>query len=200
MPDTEPNAHPDNFANAPLDEAVGRLARLIRLERPHVVITYGEDQSRYPHPDHLRVHEITAPAVERAADETWEPDGDRPWQVQKIYWSNGFTRARLLAIHGWFIQNGQESPFEEWISKIPEDADDRVTTRVDVSGHLDVARDALRAHKTQVASDSFFFRVPVEELREIHFWEEYELAWSLFGRGPADEHGFETDLFAGIPD
>ena len=27
MPDTEHNAHPDNFANADLDEAVGRLVR-----------------------------------------------------------------------------------------------------------------------------------------------------------------------------
>ena len=30
MPDTEANARPDNFANAPLDEAVGRLVRIIR--------------------------------------------------------------------------------------------------------------------------------------------------------------------------
>ena len=27
MPDTETNARPDNFANAPLDEAVGRFVR-----------------------------------------------------------------------------------------------------------------------------------------------------------------------------
>ena len=33
MPDTDANAHPDNFANADLDEAVGRLVRIIRAER-----------------------------------------------------------------------------------------------------------------------------------------------------------------------
>jgi len=36
MPDTEENARPDNFANAPLDEAVGRLVKIIRAERPQV--------------------------------------------------------------------------------------------------------------------------------------------------------------------
>ena len=34
MPDTEPNAHPDNFANADLDEAVGRLVEIIRGRTP----------------------------------------------------------------------------------------------------------------------------------------------------------------------
>src|SRR5688572_4985659 len=54
MPDSEANAHPDNFANAPFDEAVGRLAEILRRERPQVVLTYPDDQQGYPHPDHLR--------------------------------------------------------------------------------------------------------------------------------------------------
>ena len=36
MPDTEANANPDCFANAPLDEAVGRLFKIMREEKPHV--------------------------------------------------------------------------------------------------------------------------------------------------------------------
>ena len=87
MPDTEANARPDNFANAPADEAVDRLARILREERPQVVITYGEDQSRYPHPDHLRVHDITGPAIARAADRAWT-DGE-PWQGAKIGRAHG---------------------------------------------------------------------------------------------------------------
>ena len=50
MPDTETNARPDNFANAPLDEAVGRLVRIIRAERPQVIITYREDRNVLPAP------------------------------------------------------------------------------------------------------------------------------------------------------
>ena len=48
MPDTEANARPDSFAQAPLDEAVERLVAVIRRERPQVIITYGDDQTRVP--------------------------------------------------------------------------------------------------------------------------------------------------------
>ena len=34
MPGTEANENPDSFAQAPLDEAVGRLVAVIRRERP----------------------------------------------------------------------------------------------------------------------------------------------------------------------
>src|SRR5438105_3885052 len=67
MPDTETNSRPDNFANAPLEEAVGRLVRVIRAERPQVIITYRDDRNFYPHPDHIRVHEIQVPAFDLAA-------------------------------------------------------------------------------------------------------------------------------------
>ena len=68
MPDTETNARPDNFANAPLDEAVERFVRIIRAERPQVIITYRDEQNFYPHPDHIRVHEISGPAFDAAGD------------------------------------------------------------------------------------------------------------------------------------
>ena len=63
MVDTEPNNHPDSFHMAPIDEAVGRLVAIIRQERPQVIITYGDDQKFYPHPDHVKVHDISVPGV-----------------------------------------------------------------------------------------------------------------------------------------
>ena len=198
MPDTEANARPDNFANAPLDEAVGRLVTLLRAERPEVVVTYGEDQSRYPHPDHLRVHEVTMVAVERAADPAWRAADGAPFQVSKLYYSHGFSRRRILAMHGWFTEAGHESPFAEWVDKIPDDHDIKVTTRVDVAAWLQVGRDALMAHRTQVNPDGHWFKVPIDEMARLHPYEEYQLAWSLVGRGPIDDDGFETDLFGGL--
>ena len=53
MADTEPNNHPDCFHQADIDEATGRLVAIVRRERPQVIITYGDDQRGYPHPDHL---------------------------------------------------------------------------------------------------------------------------------------------------
>src|SRR5207253_1727234 len=43
MPGTDTNAHPGCFAQADVDEATGRLVRIIREERPQVVVTYDWD-------------------------------------------------------------------------------------------------------------------------------------------------------------
>ncbi|HWJ96796.1 MAG TPA: PIG-L family deacetylase, partial [Acidimicrobiales bacterium] len=68
MPDSPENADPRCFARAPEDEAVGRLVAVIRRVRPHVILTYGDEQSGYPHPDHLRVHDISIIAWDAAGD------------------------------------------------------------------------------------------------------------------------------------
>jgi mycothiol S-conjugate amidase len=207
MPDTEPNAHPDNFANADLDEAVGRLVEIVRAERPQVLVGYARDRV-YAHPDHVRVHEITVLAFERAGDPDWYPDLGAPWQPLKLYYTSGFTRERIKSMHDWFVEEGEESPFVKWIERIEADAaeaeasdaegeSDRTTTRIDVRGYLDVGRDALLAHRTQVPADSFFFRIPLEVQQERHPWEEYILARSLVDTGTVDGE-YETDLFAGL--
>lgn len=198
MPDSDANKRPENFANAPFDEAVERLVGIIRDERPQVIITYGEDQSRYPHPDHLRVHDITVPAFERAGDRAWYPGAGEPWAPAKLYYSHGFSRRRLIAMHGWFTENELESPYSDWLSKIAEDHDISVTTRIWVGDHVQVTRDALLAHRTQVDPEGFWFKVPTEQVKLRHPWEEYQLARSTVGRGEPDDEGFETDLFGGL--
>jgi mycothiol S-conjugate amidase len=202
MVDTEANAHPDNFANADLDEAVGRLVKIVRAERPQVLVGYARDRV-YAHPDHVRVHEITVLAFERAGDPDWYPDLGAPWQPLKLYYTSGFTKERIQSMHDWFVEQGEESPFTKWMERIDADAADETvdadvtTTRIDVRDFLDVGRAALLAHRTQVAPDSFFFRVPLEVAQERHPWEEYALARALVDTGRVDGE-YETDLFAGV--
>jgi len=209
MPDTEANAHPDNFANADLDEATGRLVEIVRRERPQVIVGYARDRV-YAHPDHVRVHEISVLAFERAGDPEWYPDLGEPWQPLKLYYSNGFTRERIRALHEWFVAQGDESPLAKWVehmdqrdaAALEDDAHDDAlesitTTRVDVRDQIAIARDALLAHRTQIPADSFFFRVPIEVEQELHPWEEYVLARTLVDPGVADGE-YETDLFAGL--
>ena len=112
MPDSEANAHPDCFANAPLDEAIERLVRLIRLERPHVIVTYSDDQQGYQHPDHLRVHDISVPAFALAGDADAFPDAGAPWQPSKLYYST-WSRARIEALHAKYLELGLESPYDD---------------------------------------------------------------------------------------
>jgi mycothiol S-conjugate amidase len=197
MPDTEANAHPDCFANADLDEAVGRLVAIIRAERPQVVLTYGEDHSRYPHPDHIRVHEITVPAFDRAGDPGWYPDAGEPWQPLKLYYMGGFSRRRIEAMHTYFVEQGEESPYTAWLERLPADEADPHTTSIDVGDFIEHGRRALMAHRTQIDPDGRWFRIPTEVIREVHPWEHYVLARSLVGDREVEGIA-EDDLFAGI--
>jgi len=191
MPDMPENAHPDAFANVPLDEAVGRLVAIIRRERPQVIITYGDDQSGYPHPDHLRVHDITLPAFERAGDPDAYLELGEPWQPVKMYYS-AWSRKRIELTHARLLELGMESPYDaKWFERPSQD--ERITTSVDITGYEDVRLDALLAHETQIDPTSpFWFGLPREEQVKIYPYDEYVLARSL-----VDTQIPETDLFSG---
>ncbi|HEY3834054.1 MAG TPA: mycothiol conjugate amidase Mca [Acidimicrobiia bacterium] len=199
MPDTEANARPENFANAPLDQAVGRFVEIIRAERPQVIITYHEDRDWYPHPDHIRVWEISEPAFDAAGDPDRYPDAGEPWQPSKLYYV-AWSFARVKALHQAHLDAGIESPFERWFEGEGfRDRDDRFTSRIDIGDFMAERRAALLAHATQVAPDGFWMKLPDEMVRNIYPWEDYILARSLVDTGVA-EGEIETDLFAGLRD
>ncbi|MHB8437827.1 MAG: mycothiol conjugate amidase Mca [Acidimicrobiales bacterium] len=205
MPDTEANADPRSFAQAPLDEAVGRLVAVVRGERPQVMVTYDEDQSGYPHPDHLRVHDISIAAFEAAADPSRYPDDGAPWQPRKLYYV-GWSSARVLATHEKFVELGLESPFDDaWLTRARSN-ERHYSTAVDITPFAHVRRDALLAHATQVDPNSpFWFGLPPEVARTVHPVDEYILARFMVPDGAtgrwhaADIAGVqEDDLFAGV--
>ncbi|MBV8959669.1 MAG: mycothiol conjugate amidase Mca, partial [Actinobacteria bacterium] len=178
MPDSEANKDPRSFAQADLDEAVGRLVEIVRRTRPQVMITYNEDQQGYPHPDHLRVHDISMAAFEAAADPDRFPDAGEPWQISKVYYSV-WSRKRFVAMHEKFLELGLESPFDDkWFDRPSQD--DSITTTIDISEQADVRRNALLAHATQIDPTSpFWFGLPPDIARTVHPFEEYLLARSL---------------------
>jgi mycothiol S-conjugate amidase len=192
MPESDANANPEAFANADLDEAVGRLVAIIRRARPQVILTYGDEQQGYPHPDHLRVHDITAPAVDRAADPAWYPEAGDPWQVAKVYYSV-WSKRRAELTHAKYLELGIESPYtEEWFSRPWQD--ERITTAIDIEGYGHVRFDALLAHATQIDPASpFWFGLPREISEGIHPYDDYIRASSLV-EAPTPE----DDLFAGL--
>ena len=116
------------------DEAVGRLVEIIRRERPQVIVTYGDDQRGYPHPDHLRVHDISLPAFDAAGDPTAYPELGEPWEPSKLYYSV-WSRARIQATHDKFVELGLESPFgEDWFKRPSQD--DQHHHRIDIADWL----------------------------------------------------------------
>lgn len=199
MPDSEANARPDCFHQADLDEATGRLVEVIRRTRPQVIITYSDEQAGYPHPDHLRVHDISILAFDRAADPSWYPDAGAPFQPLKLYYTT-WSRRRLVAVHEGLLERQRESPFDEkWFER--PDTDHRVTTHIHVGDFLWARTQALLAHATQVdPTAAFWFGLSDEELAEVYPWEDWILAKSLVGPIPSPERGdpLEDDLFDGV--
>ncbi|KIE49059.1 MAG: hypothetical protein MB53_06195 [marine actinobacterium MedAcidi-G2A] len=192
MPDSQANNNPDCFANAPLEEAVERLVRIIRKDKPHVIVTYPDDQQGYQHPDHLKVYDISIPAWEAAGDATKFPDSGEPWTPLKLYYTT-WSRARIEALHAMFQRLELESPFNDaWFERPSQDH--RITTKIDVSDHSQRRTDALLAHATQVDPDSpFWFGLPSDKSAEAYPWDDYILAFNRVG--PVVE---ETDLFEGL--
>ncbi len=217
MAGAESNSHPESFAQAPLDEAVERLVTIVRRARPQVMVIYGDEQSGYPHPDHLRVHEVGLAAFGAAGDPGRFPSAGEPWQPAKLYYT-GFSVARFKEIHQKFEELGLESPFDEqWRSRWDGIPEEPITTSIDIAEYADVRQRALLAHATQVDPESpFWFGLPPEVMRSIHPFDDYRLALVAGPDGvpappvpaaPAPAAGsadggsgapVETDLFAGV--
>jgi mycothiol S-conjugate amidase len=195
MADTPSNDHPESFHRADIDEATGRLVEIIRRTRPQVVLTYGDDQRFYPHPDHIRVHDVTVLAFDRAGDPDWYPDLGDPFQPSKLYYTI-WSRARFKAVHEALIAKHGKSPFEDaWFDR--PDQDGRITTKIDISEFQWARSGALLAHATQIdPSEAWWFGLDDDELNAVWPWEEWVLARSLVGGIP--RHRDEIDLFAGV--
>ncbi|MCD4536413.1 mycothiol conjugate amidase Mca [Nocardioides sp. cx-169] len=184
------------FALVPLEEATERLVALIRSFRPHVMTTYDE-RGGYPHPDHVRCHEVSVAAFEAAGDPERFPNAGEPWQPLKLYYHHSFNRERMQRLHDAMLEHGLESPWAERLKEWKEEPewDARVTTKVPCGDYFGVRDQALLAHATQIDPDGFWFAVPRELQERIWPTEDFELVVSHV---PSTIP--EDDLFAGITD
>jgi len=186
------------FALGALEEQVEALVRVVRRERPHVMTTYDENGG-YPHPDHIRCHQVSVGAFEAAGDPDRFPDAGEPWQPLKLYYNLTFHKARLLALHEAMLEREIESPYAEWLESWvdrPEDAA-RLTTSVRCDEFFAVRDSALIAHATQVDPNGRWFACPLDVQRAAWPTEDFQLARSLVDTGTPDGE-LEDDLFAGV--
>lgn len=187
-------SHPDAFALQPVDEAAGRLVKVIREFRPQVLTTYDE-RGGYPHPDHVMCHTVSMAAVEAAADPDLWPEHGEAWQVPKVYYQLGFHRGRFAALDEAMHAHGLERPYAHRLAEWSEDADATLqpTTFVPAADFFEVRNAALLAHATQIDPDSSWFAVPVEVERVGWPTEDFLLA-----RSTVPTTIPESDLFAGL--
>lgn len=187
-------ASSEAFSVRPVDEAAGRLVRVIREFRPQVLTTYDE-RGGYPHPDHIMTHTVSMAAVEAAADPARWPEHGEPWQVAKVYYQMGFHRGRYAALDEAMHAHGLESPYAHRLAEWSEEADARLrpTTFIPAADFFEVRNAALLAHATQIDPDGFWFAVPLEVERKGWPTEDFQLA-----RSAVPVTLPEDDLFAGL--
>ena len=200
--DPKPPLPDGSFGLVPLEEAAAPLVKAVREFRPHVILTYDENGG-YPHPDHIKTHQVAIEAFEAAADpDRYPAAGGEPWQPLKLYYFASFHQAKYVALHEEMVRRGLESPYEKIFAEREERARKRaelgirqleITTRVNTADYLEIRDQALLAHATQIDPNSSWFACPLEVQRAAWPTEDYHLARSL-----VDTELPEDDLFAGV--
>ncbi|MGW5041252.1 mycothiol conjugate amidase Mca [Streptomyces parvulus] len=180
----------DGFSGADLTAATGRLVRLIRSFRPHVVTTH-EGEGVHPHPDHLMAHRVTAAAFTAAGDRAAHPGAGPPWQPLKLYYGHASHPARSTALHLALRRRGATLPYTPPPGEPAHQP--HLTTRVPCAEYFPRRDRALLAHASQVDPYGPWFAVPTTVQQEVWPTEDYTLARSLV---PVELP--EHDLFAGI--
>lgn len=195
MAGTSSNTHPDSFNMASLEEATGRLVRLIRTHRPQVLTSYDPNGS-YGHPDHIKAHQITMKAFDAAGDPRAFPEAGPAWQPQKLYY-NGISRGQFERWRQMAEEAGIDSP---WLSRLQRTDEpprglpaDEITTFINIADYLPRKTAAFRCHRTQIRDDFFFFTVSEDFARRALYDECYIRVNSLVTASIP-----EDDLFAGL--
>jgi mycothiol conjugate amidase Mca len=199
-----------SFWQADVDEAAGRLVRLVREARPQVLVGYN-DFGGYGHPDHIRAGQIAKLAWERSGDPAWYPehlaDGIPAWQPIKLYETALDFAARQReemaavlkerGVETWWQPSDDETEEQrterEAFQQKMADAVGPVTTKVDITDQIDAKYAAAAEHVTQLARNGFFLGLTTDDWRRFMPTENFTLRESKVGvRIPED------DLFAGL--
>jgi N-acetyl-1-D-myo-inositol-2-amino-2-deoxy-alpha-D-glucopyranoside deacetylase len=187
----------DTFWKADLTEAATLMVEIIRELRPAVAVTYDEF-GNYGHPDHIQAHRVAMYGAQLAAVPSYRPDLGEPWDVPKIYWT-AMSLSRMREEARLLKENGIDNPFEGVdLDNAPRFfvPDEAIAAEVDATEFADAKIAAMQAHRTQIAVDGPFFALSNNVGNHVWGVEHYRLAKGR--RGPVDERGWETDLFAGL--
>jgi N-acetyl-1-D-myo-inositol-2-amino-2-deoxy-alpha-D-glucopyranoside deacetylase len=190
MVGTQGNRDPKAFARADITEAAHRLARIIRRERPQVIVTYDEN-GIYGHPDHIMANRVTQKAFAAASDSNLLLDASEPpWQPRKLYFF-ALPNALLKKFRRAAETAGRPDTASPDLRGTPDDA---ITTRIDVTRFLDQKFEAVFSHASQFGPSHLFRQLP-DAIKAEMFGVEHFACILGCDRPVA---GKETDLFQGL--
>jgi LmbE family N-acetylglucosaminyl deacetylase len=155
------NEHPGSFHRADPDEAGARLAAVLREESADVLTIY-DWHGNYGHPDHIAVHRVGLVAGRSVPEvRVLEATMNRDAFVRLI------EAARAAGVQVGNPDGEQDDLDVEFDPMAPADdgnpmgmPEAELTLSVDVSAYLDVKREAMRCHRSQIEDTSFFLQMP----------------------------------------
>ncbi len=110
MMGTPSNDRADVFWHADLDEAIGKVVRVIRQVKPAVMVSY-DSNGNYGHPDHINAYRVAVGAFEAAADPARYPEAGEAHAVAKLY-ETAFNREAMLGLMLELRQRGIDLPWD----------------------------------------------------------------------------------------
>jgi LmbE family N-acetylglucosaminyl deacetylase len=179
MAGTSANDHAGAFCQAQMDEAAERLATILREEGADVVTIYDEN-GVYGHPDHVQVHRVGVRATELAGTERVLES-----TMNRDYLRSLMAEAREAEADLGAVDSPDVDAMQLGVSA------DRITTRVDVTAHVDRKRASMRAHASQISEQSFFLSMPDEA-----FASSFGIEWFIRRGVPVPVEGYENSIFA----
>ena len=185
MAGTDANADPLAYINIPAEEVVEQLVEEIRRFRPQVVLTFGRD-GLYGHPDHIAICHHATEAFGLASDPAAFPaqleKGLTPHQADRLFYSvrpRGFRMEWALAVRSAGIDFPLPSP-NRANDGVPNE-DIHLEMRLD--DQLEAKMACILCHRTQVAADWPYHRVPREVAMTVLGREFYTRAVPPVGPG-----------------
>jgi LmbE family N-acetylglucosaminyl deacetylase len=200
MENAPENQNPACLFQAPVEDVVEKITRLVREIRPQVVITFDRTGG-YFHPDHVKMHQATTLAFEAAGNPQRYPwqleQGLLTYQPQKLYYHTPFPRGLLkllVKILPLFGQDPAAMGHNNDIDLRRVAAEEQiVTTKIDVSSCFEASQQAAQCYASQNPAGGN--RVLGVVARWLFRFDRYSRAVPPFTDGQ-----IERDLFAGIDD
>jgi N-acetyl-1-D-myo-inositol-2-amino-2-deoxy-alpha-D-glucopyranoside deacetylase len=199
MMGTDANEHPASFWKADLAEATARLIEIVREARPRAIVSYDEN-GNYGHPDHINAARIARDAYHASLSQPWAAERFYEVAFHRESWFSLMQqmRARGIALPWDFDSDAGPGPEADELN--PSNAaalgqvdtaigegreegldfgtpDAEVTTRIDVSGHLDAKRRSMDCHKTQRQDLGWLLDLPADLADGAINTEYFILRW-----------------------
>lgn len=172
------NDSPYSFWTADVEHAAARLAAILREESADVLTVY-DDHGGYGHPDHIQVHRVGLRAAELAG-------------TPRVF-QGTMNRDEIRRQIELFTDPTGEVDAAERISDLSTfgTPEAEITHAIDVADLVGLKKQSMRAHRSQIADDSWFLAMD-----DTTFAGAFGTEWFIeTGHARAEGEPFRTSLW-----